>query len=109
MVFGNVHQRVDQATTDLDLVQKLITSSGSSDSLNALGLQAQTDLQHALHLQKSFYKEIARLNWHSYGDRNTTYFHKVAKIRHTSKQMSMLRKDGVIYHDPVAIENIVLN
>lgn len=109
LVFGNVHQKVDQAMTELDSVQKLVSSSGPSDSLAAQELQAQTELQHFLNLQESLYKEKARLNWHSYGDRNSTYFHKIAKIRHSSKQMTMLRKDGVIHDDPADIENIVLS
>ncbi|XP_019455048.1 PREDICTED: uncharacterized protein LOC109356167 [Lupinus angustifolius] len=40
-----------------------------------------------------FWKEKSRLNWHALGDRNIAFFHKVTKIRHATKSISML-KDG---------------
>lgn len=44
LVFGNVHQKVNQAMAELDSIQNLISSSGPFDSLIAQEFQAQTDL-----------------------------------------------------------------
>ncbi|XP_019459896.1 PREDICTED: uncharacterized protein LOC109359653 [Lupinus angustifolius] len=47
----------------------------------------------ALKIEEEFWREKARVIWHTSGDRNTTYFHKVAKIRKVTKSLTLLR-DG---------------
>jgi hypothetical protein len=40
-----------------------------------------------------FWQEKARLNWHLEGDRNTKYFHRIAKIKTSTKLITTLQ-DG---------------
>lgn len=44
-----------------------------------------------------------------YGDRNTAYFHRVAKIKSTSKQILMLQNGDVSLTEPSAIESHAVN
>ncbi|CAI8602198.1 unnamed protein product [Vicia faba] len=54
-------------------------------------------------------KEKAKADWHKDGDKNTTYFHRFAKIRHTTKAISSLlltdNKDTT-YHITIYFENL---
>lgn len=80
-----------------------------SDHLLDQEKKAHIELQQALSSQESFWKEKARVNWHSLGDRNTTYFRKIASIRQKSKQMTVLRKDDGLLEEAFDIENHVID
>ncbi|KAE9601079.1 putative RNA-directed DNA polymerase [Lupinus albus] len=49
-----------------------------------------------LSMKENFWREKSRLNWHTSGDRNTKFFHKVTKIRQVTKSMSLLRDEDNI-------------
>ncbi|KAF1887919.1 hypothetical protein Lal_00023927 [Lupinus albus] len=68
-VFDNVHLRVKNVLASVENIQA---------RLNGL----DQDLDHI------------EVNWHTQEDRNTKFFHQVAKIRISTKSLSMLR-DGV--------------
>ncbi|XP_019427157.1 PREDICTED: uncharacterized protein LOC109335477 [Lupinus angustifolius] len=80
-VFGNIHFRVKNALDLVELIQQKLSTEGQSDLLLAQEEQAQKDLLVALNSEEEFWKEKSRLNWQISGDRNTSYFHKIAKIR----------------------------
>lgn len=69
---------------------------------------AQSELEMALNLQESFWKEKAKVNWFKHGDRNTAYFHKIARIRQVSNHMSSLIKGDQILNSNAEAENHVL-
>lgn len=73
-----------------------------------LEAEAQLKLQQALSFQESFWKQKAKVNLFCDGDRNTSYFHKVAKVRHASKQLSILKDGDIILDSFTYIENLVL-
>jgi hypothetical protein len=91
--FGNVHDYVKNAESNLSNIQLQIQTDGPSDSLLNLEKQAQLDLNQALDRQECFWQEKARTNWHLNGDRNTAYFHRLSKIKNKTKRISSLR-DG---------------
>lgn len=74
LVFGDVNLKVDQCLEDLDTIQMQLASDGYSDDLHNKEAFAQIDLQQALNYQEQFWKDKSRLNWHLYGDRNTSFF-----------------------------------
>ncbi|MCI42194.1 RNA-directed DNA polymerase (Reverse transcriptase), partial [Trifolium medium] len=55
---------------------------------------AQKDLDTALNHQEQFWKDKSRVQWLMEGDRNTSYFHRLTKIRHATNIISRLQKDG---------------
>lgn len=108
-IFGDVHKMVDDAKTALDAVQQEIADLGYSDSLNDCELAAQKQYHTALSYQEAFWKEKARVNWFNHGDRNTSYFHKLTKIRNSSKRMTALKSEETILDTQSDIEQHVLN
>lgn len=108
-VFGNVHARVNAAIQNLNLIQEQIDRNGFSDSLFDQEKMAQVDLQQAIHYQESFLQEKARLNWHTSGDRNTEYFHKLAKVRNVSKEISILKRGDDLLTNPAKIESHIVS
>lgn len=108
LVFGDVNLKVDQCLEALDTIQMQLASDGYSDDLHNKEAFAQIDLQQALNYQEQFWKDKSSLNWHLYGDRNTSFFHKVTKPRHASRSMSVLKNGDVLIDDADAMVDHVI-
>lgn len=107
--FGDVHANVKQVMEEVVRIQAAIENREISDELLFEQQNAQSTLQQALHFDESFWKEKARVKWHSFGDRNTAYFHRVAKIRQASKRMTLLKDGDLILDSDADIEQHALN
>jgi len=79
--FGNVHNQVKNAKDKVDKIQEEIDSVGHSDDLMLAEKNAQIALEQALNIEEIFWQQKSKIKWHSEGDRNTAYFHRVAKIK----------------------------
>ncbi|XP_045787801.1 uncharacterized protein LOC123883120 [Trifolium pratense] len=79
-VFGNVHLKVEETATHLDLIQQHIDATGYNDILMEQERVAKLEYAKALHFEEDFWHEKARIKWHTDGDRNTQYFHQLAKV-----------------------------
>lgn len=93
---------------EVDRVQNQLAEEGFTDELYIQEQKAQLDLHRALSYQEQFWKEKAKINWHTHGDRNTAYFHRVAKIRNASKRITVLRNGDSILDYDSALEQHVL-
>lgn len=107
-IFGDVHYNVEKAVDAINQVQVQLSDEGWSESLADREREAQLNLQQALLYEDEFWREKSRINWHASGDRNTTFFHKVTKIRMASKQMTILRKGNIILDKAADIEQHVV-
>lgn len=87
---------VNSAQLELEKVQRDIADSSLSELLDSRERLAQNNLQQALLFQEHFWRDKARLKWFTQGDRNTAFFHKLAKYRHAAKQMSVLKTGDLI-------------
>lgn len=90
-------------------MQSIIDNSGHSDILVDQERQTILDLDHALSFKEAFWKEKSRIEWALEGDRNTTYFHKLAKINHSTKSIVSLRVDDSILTNQSDIASHVMN
>lgn len=90
-VFGNVQVAVKNAERNLLHIQNQIHTDGHNDDLLNQEKSAQVALDDALARDECFWKEKARVQWHLEGDRNTAYFHRVTKIKNTTKLISSIR------------------
>ena len=90
-VFGNVHIAVDSARAALEKIQLAISLDGFTDVRHVEELLAQDALSNALLVQEKFWAEKARVRWVREGDRNTGYFHTLAKIRRARSSITSLR------------------
>jgi hypothetical protein len=91
--FGNVHSLVNTAEMKLQQIQDQIQLNGHTDNLLHEERVASTMYEEALNKQEAFWQEKARVNWHLEGDRNTKYFHRLTKIKTSTKTITTLQ-DG---------------
>ncbi|KAF1887608.1 hypothetical protein Lal_00040662 [Lupinus albus] len=91
-IFGDVHLRVQNALANVDQIQNQISVAGPSSQLLDDEADAQQSLLLALKIEEDFWREKARLNWHNLGDRNTSFFHKMTKIKQVSKSLTLLKE-----------------
>ncbi|XP_019450480.1 PREDICTED: uncharacterized protein LOC109352716 [Lupinus angustifolius] len=108
-VFGNIHLRVSQAKLKVEEIQRCMELIEPDQDLLDQDTLTQNELLHALRVEEEFWHEKSRLNWHINGDRNTSFFHKVAKIRHTTNAISMLNVGDRILEKQEDIANHVLS
>lgn len=99
---------VSSAQAKLDVVQQEMASIGYLDELNEQELSAQQELQFVLDYQEEFWREKDRINRFTHGDRNTSFFHKLTKIRHACRQMFVLKAGDNILDNQTDIEHHVL-
>jgi ribonuclease HI len=107
--FGNVNEMVTAAELHLQQVQMQIQVRGHNDTLLQEEKTASANLEDALSKQEAFWQEKARLTWHLEGDRNTKYFHRLAKIKTSTKHITSLQDGATIITDQNRISDHVVN
>jgi hypothetical protein len=107
--FGNVNDFVTSAEMNLQNIQDQIQSLGPTDVLLADERLASIAFEDALNKQEAFWQEKAKLNWHLEGDRNTKYFHKLAKIKTTTKAITSLQDGANVLTDSNQISDHIVN
>jgi hypothetical protein len=108
-VFGNVHENVKKCKLKVDEIQALLDSNGPSDTLLDQEKIAQVSLENALHLEELFWHEKSKVKWHCEGDRNTSYFHKLAKFRQATNQITSIKNGDVTLNDPDEVKAHIVN
>jgi hypothetical protein len=99
-VFGNIHSNVKNATAKVDSIQQDIDTFGPTDDLIDQERLAKIDLENVLNMDEIFWKEKAKVKWHCDGERNTAYFHRLAKIRNTTNLITSLKHGESTLTDP---------
>jgi hypothetical protein len=107
--FGNVHSLVNTAEMKLQQIQDQIQLNGHTDNLLHEERVASTMYEEALNKQEAFWQEKARVNWHLEGDRNTKYFHRLTKIKTSTKTITTLQDGDQVLDDQTLIANHVVN
>lgn len=96
---------MESALHNLEAIQESMSREGYTDDLLAQEQNAQAERNTALHSQELFWMEKARVDWHTCGDRNTAY---LAKVRHASKRISLLKNCDVLLENQNDIEAHIL-
>jgi hypothetical protein len=109
VTFGNVHDLVTTTELKLQQIQSQIQENGHSDALLLEEKLASASYEEALNRQEAFWQEKARLNWHLEGDRNTKYFHKLAKIKTSTKIINSLQDGETVITNQEQISEHVVN
>jgi hypothetical protein len=84
-VFGNVQNMVKVAEQNIAHLQSVMDANGITDSLMEQHKDAQFQLENALQIEEEYWREKSKVAWHLNGDRNTKYYHRLTKIKNTSK------------------------
>ena len=95
-IFGNVHEFVKTAETNLTSIQNRIHTDRPSDNLLQHEKIAQSELNKALERQECYWQEKSRTNWYVNGDRNTAYFHRLSKIKNKTKLIFSLKRERIV-------------
>ncbi|CAK8573084.1 unnamed protein product [Lathyrus sativus] len=109
LTFGNLHNSVSKDSSILDDIQININNSGPTDELLEQEKVAKTELDLVLSFEEAFWKEKANSNWHSNGNQNNDYFHKLTKIKHAYKSIYVLKDTDYIIIDPSLITKHVVD
>ena len=108
-VFGNINTLVKEAEQKLISIQTDIDINGASEALLENQKSAQIDFEKALNKEEEFWKEKSNSNWHSNGDRNTRYFHRLTKIKQTSKLINSINDGENVLTEPDQISSHITN
>jgi len=107
-VFGDVQRQVKLAADEVERIQALIDVEGDT-SLHARELQAQLTLTRAMNCQDQFWREKARNQSFIFGDHDTAYFHRMARIKSSVKPITLLQDGNVRITDPTDMETHVVS
>jgi hypothetical protein len=107
--FGNVHDNVTSPEAKLHQIQQDIQNHGHTDALLLEEKIVANLLEDALNKQEIFWQERARLNWHLEGDRNTKFFHRIAKIKSSTKSITSLHDGEHVLTDNTQIAEHVIS
>jgi len=108
-VFGNIQNHVTIAEQEVQNIQAQIDTHGLTDTLLNQQKLAHINLDKALNKQEAFWKEKSKTNWHIDGDRNTAYFHRLAKIKTKTNLISSIRSSDQVITDPEQISEHISN
>jgi len=104
-VFGNIHQLVKEAEAKLHDIQVQLQTSGYNETNISLEKQAQKNLELTLNKEETFWQEKSKVKWYLEGDRNTAFFHRITKIKNTTKLITSI-KDG---DNTLSDQNLIAN
>ena len=108
-VFGNVHELVAQAESHLNHIQSQLDTLGHTDTLLEQQKTAQINLEKELEKEETYWKEKANVKWHLEGDRNTKYFHNLAKLKAKTNKITTIRHGEQLISDPQLIAAHITN
>ncbi|XP_057811497.1 uncharacterized protein LOC131025722 [Salvia miltiorrhiza] len=94
-VFGHVDVDINQLQSDLERIQKNISTDGYSDTLFDAEVEAQARLSTTLLRKDLLLKQKSRIRWLNDGDRNTSFFHNSIKARRKQLIIPQLKIDGM--------------
>jgi hypothetical protein len=109
MQFGDVNASAITADQNLQRIQSDIQIMGPTDVLLAEEKLASKVYEDVLIRQKVFWQEKAKVKWHLDGDRNTKYFHRLAKIKSSTKTITSLQDGDTVITEQNHIADHIVN
>lgn len=87
-IFGDLNQAKDAATALVEKMQALFDDSPTKENRIQLQ-QANAHMFSILDREEIFWYQKSRVNWLTYGDRNTSFFHHYTRVR---RQQNYVRR-----------------
>lgn len=104
-VFGNIYDNLDNIYSKIAEIQHLASSIGYSEELWFKEVNAQSEYCSILQQKDILLKQKSRSYWLTDGDRNTAFFHRAIKIKHSSEGINALIINCITCTDPLQIKN----
>ncbi|XP_057803433.1 uncharacterized protein LOC131018744 [Salvia miltiorrhiza] len=108
-VFGHVDRALADWQHHLLDVQTRISELGYNDELFEEEVQIQAEINVALSRKSKLLQQKSRASWLVDGDRNTTFFHRLAKFRKRNASISRLNINGDDEYSQNIIEQHIVN
>lgn len=67
------------------------------------------ELEQLLHMEKIYWAQISRINWLMFGNKNTSYFQKIASAHRIRNQINKLKDDQGIWWEGTAYLNPLIS
>ncbi|GJV51073.1 sodium/hydrogen exchanger 6, partial [Tanacetum coccineum] len=96
---GNLHDRVNKLCIELDEVQKPLDRDPTSTTLREDHAHYLVAFKQAKIDIERFLRQKSKVEWLEAGDSNTTYFHKVVKIKCARNRIEMVRDALNVLHE----------
>ncbi|XP_062028868.1 uncharacterized protein LOC133744853 [Rosa rugosa] len=107
-VFGNVHRFLEEARAKLADIQQTISSNGFSEHLFAAEVEAKTAVLDATRRQEAFWRDRAKVQWLTDGDKCTSFFHAYARNKTARARINCLHDGHSLLTDLEDISNHVV-
>ncbi|XP_058734231.1 uncharacterized protein LOC131605962 [Vicia villosa] len=107
--FGKVQEKVKEAEINLMNIQQAIVNKEYDDTLRNHEKNPQEEYNKALDFEEQFWKENARINWCTDGDRNTKFFHRYAAIKRSPNTINAITINDVVHTNMDTIEKHFLD
>ena len=105
-VFGDVYRNLEQAKRDVTIIQEEIATSDFSEDLFNKDISAHRTLDQKLSQHASFLCQKTRVKWLQQGDRNTSFFHPMAKLWQIKNQFPILKLGTLLQRTFILLEII---
>ncbi|XP_026420639.1 uncharacterized protein LOC113316707 [Papaver somniferum] len=108
-VFGNIDRKFELTLDQIKLLDQLADEGSISmdqlDTRNHLKLK----FEDIADMQEMHYRAKSRIQWQMEGDRNTKYYHRIAKSRRRRNTFSKLRIEGSWVEDKKTIKDSIVS
>lgn len=96
---------VTNANNNLHKIQIQISNHGFNDTLISQEINAKKKLEEILDKEESFWHKKSKVKWHIEGDRNTAFYHRLAKIKNSRNLITYMRNGDNIIIDSSEMAN----
>ncbi|XP_026398200.1 uncharacterized protein LOC113293976 [Papaver somniferum] len=108
-VFGKIDRKCEQNYLLIQWLDQKIDDEDISESEVITHDNLMLESEKLADMKEHFWRDISRIRWIEDGDRNTSYFHRIAKIRRIRNTFCSLKIDSVIVEDKNLIKSSIID
>lgn len=108
-VFGKIDRKCDQNYLLIQWLDQKIDDDDITDSEVITHDNLMLEREKLADMKEQFWRDKSRIQWSEEGDRNTSYYHRIAKIRRRRNTFNSLKINSVWVDDKLQIKNGILD
>ncbi|GFZ09197.1 hypothetical protein Acr_20g0010050 [Actinidia rufa] len=107
-VFGRVEIRLATLTEELQALESKEQLSGLSEEERDCGGKLKAEIGRLLMAEETSWRQKSRAIWLAEGDKNTTFFHRVANAHRWYNHIGKIRVDGILHEGQGAMGSSIV-